>query len=150
MNQQEKDRERSLGLLERRKLEKRQRKLVVKFTKSKKNQGALDTASKEESFKLQQIVEDNSEILNLEIRRLLDISLGESSSEESFVSSKSVEEEESLTWDHQADKESPLKDDSDIFDSTILSQPPALDFKRSQSVSVNRVIHVCSDAGQGI
>ena len=54
----EKDRERSLGLLERRKLEKRQRKLVVKFTKSKKNQGALDTtASKEESFKLQQVVE---------------------------------------------------------------------------------------------
>ena len=50
---------------------------------------------------------------------------------------------ESLTWDNQADLNSPLKDTSDILDNSFIfgdidTCPPALSRDRSVSVSVNR------------
>ena len=63
----------------------------------------------------------------------------------------------SLLWDGQADLESPLKDTSDILDTSFdflgrkeseASPPPALSRERSVSVSVNRASYLCDETGE--
>ena len=57
----------------------------------------------------------------------------------------------SLAWDDQGDIRSPLKDTSDILDSTFRfeeedSSPPALSRSRSVSVSVNRASYITEES----
>ena len=63
----------------------------------------------------------------------------------------------SLTWDNQVDVKSPLKDTSDLLDTTFgfsgdresgSSPPPALSRERSASVSVNRASYLCDESGE--
>ena len=63
----------------------------------------------------------------------------------------------SLLWDSQVDLESPLKDTSDLLDTTfdfsgdreaVSSPPPALSRDRSVSVSVNRASYLCDETGE--
>ena len=63
----------------------------------------------------------------------------------------------SLLWDNQVDLQSPLKDTTDLLDTTFgfsggreseSSPPPALSRDRSASVSVNRASYLCDETGE--
>ena len=122
------------------------------------------------SLQLQDQISENQEIIQEEIERLSSLlstfeqrsrSSSSSSSNSVFdtpVSSPSASQlgsGASLAWDNQVDLESPLKDTSDLLDTTFgfhddreLEQPPALSRERSESVSVNRASYVSHESGQ--
>ena len=122
------------------------------------------------SLQLQDQISENQEIIQEEIERLSSLlstfeqrsrSSSSSSSNSVFdtpVSSPSASQlgsGASLAWDNQVDLESPLKDTSDLLDTTFgfhddreLEPPPALSRERSESVSVNRASYVSHESGQ--
>ena len=115
----------------------------------------------EESRDLNKVVDENQEILWEEIGKLRNIAGTEedSSSEEESVELRSSEESEqgssrSLAWDNQGDLRSPLKDTSDLLDTSFRfeedldSLPPALSRDRSVSVSVNRAKYLTLESGE--
>ena len=125
--------------------------LKLKKIELKSKKGFTDKKNlKLKSRRLQEQIDRNQANLQLDIERLT-ASTEDSSSESSpSVSSPSrqlVDSAASLAWDEQGDIRSPLKDTSDILDSTFHfreedSSPPALSRSRSVSVSVNRASYV--------
>ena len=125
--------------------------LKLKKTELKSKKGFPDKRSlKLKSRRLQEQIDRNQANLQFDIERLT-ASTEDSSSESSpSVSSPSrqlVDSAASLAWDEQGDIRSPLKDTSDILDSTFNFReedlsPPALSRSRSVSVSVNRASYV--------
>ena len=138
--------------------------------KEAQEQEQLDNRAEvtKKSFELQKIIEENKESLDKEIERLCSIYPEQPSSDESVLekSQESDTEEEfesprsrfvsenSLVWDQHGDLESPLKDTSDILDTTFQysdnqdSLPPALNRGRSVSVSVNRADYSRLESGE--
>ena len=142
----------------------------------KESQAQLELDEKarlrERSVNLQRDFEEKDETLNKQIRDLLSICISEQSSseesiefednEESEEESSRVEEspkgrfvsESSLVWDDQGDLQSPLKDTSDLLDTSFQftanqdSLPPALSRGRSVSVSVNRADYSSLETGE--
>ena len=115
----------------------------------------------EKSRDLYKVVDENQETLWEEIEKLRNIAGTEedSSSEEESAEPKSSEESEqgssgSLAWDNQGDLRSPLKDTSDLLDTSFRfeedldSLPPALSRDRSVSVSVNRAKYLTLESGE--
>ena len=125
---------------------------------------------RDRSIEIHEDIERNSETLNKQIEELCsEVNVKESSSEESVVASddesdteesvklKSPQKfvsESSLVWDGQGDLQSPLKDTSDILDTSFTftanqdSLPPALSRGRSVSVSVNRADYSSLETGE--
>ena len=125
---------------------------------------------RERSSELHEDIERSSETLNKQIEELCSkVNVDESSSEESVVASDDESDtedsrklespqkfvsESSLVWDGQGDLQSPLKDTSDILDTSFTftanqdSLPPALSRGRSVSVSVNRADYSSLDTGE--
>ena len=118
---------------------------------------------KRRSRKLSEIIREEEDLLRQDLQELYQLSTQkdkepeETSRTSSLVRSAAVSapgstssatkpvsgSNESLTWDNQADLSSPLKDTSDILDSSFIfadidTCPPALSRDRSVSVSVNR------------
>ena len=97
----------------------------------------------EESSSDENIESEDDEKLEEESSRL-----EESPSKSKFVS------ESSLVWDGQGDLQSPLKDTSDLLDTSFQfsanqdSLPPALSRGRSVSVSVNRADYSSLETGE--
>ena len=114
----------------------------------------------ESSRELNDIIEDNQETLKQEIERLkslADIDENSSSEGESGEGESSKDQlgsARSLAWDNQGDLNSPLKDTSDLLDSSLRfeedqdSIPPALSRERSKSVSVNRASYFTLESGE--
>ena len=114
-------------------------------------------ALRKKSHELQQIIEQNKESLSRDIETLCSVvDTDKTDSEESTEKSDDsvfVSEEEALDWDSQVDISSPLKDTSDLLDTTLNfedseSVPPALTRARSVSVSVNRAKYIGLESGE--
>ena len=114
-------------------------------------------ALRKKSHELQQIIEQNKESLSRDIETLCSVvDTDKTDSEESTEKSDDsvfVSEEEALDWDSQVDISSPLKDTSDLLDTTLNfedseSVPPALTRDRSVSVSVNRAKYISLESGE--
>ena len=111
-----KNREREKNSLELKVKEKNKKRLFPrKIEKHKKN-----------SQKLHEVIEENQEALNKEIERLKSLAQAdideesESSETGEFESPRSqIGSEKSLTWDNEGDLSSPLKDTSDLLDTTF-------------------------------
>ena len=123
-----------------------------------------------QSRKLKNLIEEEEELFRRELRKqfrlvstlkenledsLSSISLSPIASRIDIPAPSSpshLGSEESLDWDDQGDLKSPLKDTSDILDSTFScelgSPPPALNRERSDSVSINRAKYVCGGPGE--
>ena len=115
----------------------------------------------EKSLDLNKVVEENQESLWKEIEKLKSIAKAD---EECSSEDESVELESSggskqgssrsLVWDNEGDLRSPLKDTSDLLDTSFRfeevedSVPPALSRDRSVSVSVNRAKYLTLDSGE--
>ena len=144
--------------------------LKVLFKRKRKSETQAKGERRARSLQLQDQISENQEIIQQEIERLSSLlstfegnprSSSSSSSESVFdtpVSSPSASQlgsSASLAWDNQVDLESPLKDTSDLLDTTFgflddneLEAPPALSRERSASVSVNRASYVSHESGQ--
>ena len=125
---------------------------------------------RDRSIELLEDIERNNETLDKKIEELRsEVNAEQSSSEESVVASddesdieessnlespKKFASESSLVWDGQGDLQSPLKDTSDILDTSFTftanqdSLPPALSRGRSVSVSVNRADYSSLASGE--
>ena len=118
---------------------------------------------KRRSRKLSEIIREEEDLVRQDLQKLYQLSTQEDKEPEetlqtsSLISLAAISDpvptgsatkpvsgsNESLTWDNQADLSSPLKDTSDILDSSFIfgdidTCPPALSRDRSVSVSVNR------------
>ena len=113
----------------------------------------------EKSRELHDEIEENHESLSIEIQRLKSLADIEekTSSEEGSIeleSQSGLDSDRSLLWDSQGDLASPLKDTSDILDTSFRfeedqdSLPPALSRSRSVSVSVNRASYLTLESGE--
>ena len=147
----------------------------LKTIKKKKSKSSITKAKEERRAKLdslQREIEANQVVIEEGISNLSSIqewsdnSDSSSSSEtsdtvfESPVSSPRTSQlgsGVSLLWDNQVDLKSPLKDTSDLLDTTFgfsgdresgSSPPPALSRERSVSVSVNRASYLCDETGE--
>ena len=101
--------------------------------------------------KLRGVIQEQEDLFQEEIQRLYNLlyTVDVKSIEE--IPSPTLGRSESLTWDSQADIQSPLKDTSDTLDfrfSDLDYSPPALSKKRSVSVSVNRAYYLEGEDGQ--
>ena len=98
------------------------------------------------SFKLKALVSREEKLFKEELQRLYSLFNTLEDSREIVVPNPSpAGSQQSLVWDDQADLRSPLKDTSDLLDTSFNfspgqeeSLPPALSRDRSTSVSVNR------------
>ena len=123
----------------------------------RKNLKVKKSQLRKKSYELQQIIEHNRESLDKDIRKacsVFDINTTDSEeSSEEADESVFVSEEKELDWDDQGDVRSPLKDTSDLLDTTFNfeeeseSIPPALARRRSVSVSVNRARYIGLEPG---
>ena len=112
---------------------------------------------RKKSYELQQIIEQNKESLDKDINKacsVFDVNTAESEeSSDEADESVFVSQENDLDWDDQGDVRSPLKDTSDLLDTTFNfeeeseSIPPALARRRSVSVSVNRARYIGQEPG---
>ena len=112
---------------------------------------------RKKSYELQKTIEENKESLDKDIKKACSVfDVDSTDSEESNKESDEsvfVSEERDLDWDDQVDVRSPLKDTSDILDTTFNleeeseSVPPALARRRSVSVSVNRARYIGLEPG---
>ena len=108
------------------------------------------------SLDLNKAVEENQEDIWKGIEKFKDIAkTGEDSSTEDEISEGSKQgSSSSLAWDNQGDLRSPLKDTSDLLDTSFRyegdqdSLPPALSRDRSVSVSVNRASYLTRETGE--
>ena len=142
----------------------------------KESQAQLELGEKtrvrDRSVELQREFDEKKKALDKEIRDLLSIAITEQSSSDENIESEDnekleeesseVEEsprskfvsESSLVWDGQGDLRSPLKDTSDLLDTSFQfsanhdSLPPALSRGRSVSVSVNRADYSRLETGE--
>ena len=101
--------------------------------------------------KLRGVIQEQEDLFQEEVQGLYNLlyTVDVKSIEE--IPSPTLGRSESLTWDSQADIQSPLKDTSDTLDfrfSDLDSSPPALSKKRSVSVSVNRAYYLEGEDGQ--
>ena len=122
----------------------------IKLKSKKKSKRYLKLKSR----RLQKQIDRNQLDLQLDIERLTasrEELTSQSSSSVSTPSRQLAESTGSLAWDEQGDIRSPLKDTSDILDSTFHfaeedSSPPALSRSRSVSVSVNRASYITEES----
>ena len=133
--------------------ERRRQELELKVTSKKKSNSTSKRELKSKSRYLQKVIEENQVTLQRDIERLSSIP---QNIEEDSTSNQSIQPVSSpsqtssivsLDWDEEGDLLSPLKDTSDLLDTSFkfeeqISTPPALSRSRSASVSVNRASYI--------
>ena len=128
--------------------ERRRQEFELKVTSKKKRNSTSKRELKSKSRYLQKVIEENQVTLQRDIERLSSIP---QNIEEDSTSNQSIQPVSSpsqtssivsLDWDEEGDLLSPLKDTSDILDTSFkfeeqISTPPALSRSRSASVCLD-------------